>query len=282
MARAYHRRAGGTAPRRAAAFRAWRACAFWEKMLAVLQADSLVKRFGEIEAVAGVSLEVGAGEVVGLLGPNGAGKTTTLRMLAGILTPTAGDVRVCGVPLHAHPLEAKRRIGFLSGDTQLYQRLSPREVLVFFGRLYGLEERALSARVSELIERLDMGAFAERPCGALSSGQKQRANIARAFLHEPDVLILDEPTAAIDVITGQFIVESIRRERAAGRAVLFSTHIMGEAEYLCDRIVLLHNGRVIDAGPLADLLARSGCDNLTDAFLHHARGGSAAPEQPRA
>ncbi len=281
MARGYHRAGLHTFSYRATAFRAWRVPAFWDKMLAVLQADSLVKRFGDIEAVGGVSFEVGPGEVVGLLGPNGAGKTTTLRMLAGILTPTAGEVRVGGVALRAHPLAAKRRIGFLSGDTQLYQRLNPREVLVFFGRLYGLEERALGARVNDLIERLDMASFAERPCGTLSSGQKQRANIARAFLHEPDVLILDEPTAAIDVITGQFIVESIRRERAAGRAVLFSTHIMGEAEYLCDRIVLLHHGKVIDAGTLADLLARSGCANLTDAFLHHARDGGGADAQPR-
>jgi sodium transport system ATP-binding protein len=237
----------------------------------VLQAVDLFKRFGDVEAVRGVSFGVKAGEVVGLLGPNGAGKTTTLRMLAGILTPTAGRVLVGGTDLRAQPLEAKRRIGFLSGDTQLYQRLSPREVLAYFGRLYEVGETRLASRIEELVARLDMASFASRPCGALSSGQKQRANIARAFLHEPDVLILDEPTAALDVITGQFIVESIRRERAAGRAVLFSTHIMGEAEYLCDRIVLLHNGRVIDAGTLPDLLRRSGCDNLTDAFLHHAR-----------
>jgi len=112
-----------------------------------------------------------------------------------------------------------------------------------------------------------MGEFAERPCGTLSSGQKQRANIARAFLHEPDLLILDEPTVALDVVSGQFIVESIRRQREAGRGVLFSTHIMSEAEYLCDRILLIHRGHVIDEGPLEGLLARSGCRNLTDAFL---------------
>jgi len=249
-------------------------------MLAMLQAEGLAKRFEEVEAVRGVSLAVGAGEVVGLLGPNGAGKTTTLRMLAGILTPSAGRVVVGGLDLGERPLEAKRRIGFLSGDTQLYQRLSPREVLTYFGRLYGLDEERLSRRVSELIDQLDMGVFAARPCGTLSSGQKQRANIARAFLHEPDVLILDEPTAALDVITGQFIVESIRRERAAGRAVLFSTHIMGEAEYLCDRIVLLHDGRVIDAGTLRDLLRRAGCDNLTDAFLLHVKRGRSLADAP--
>jgi sodium transport system ATP-binding protein len=244
----------------------------------VLEAQHLWKRFGEVAAVCDLSLTVHPGEVVGLLGPNGAGKTTTLRMLAGILTPTRGRVLVGGTDLARDPLAAKRRIGFLSGDTQLYQRLTPREMLAYFGRLYAVDSARLSRRIDDLVEQLDMAAFASRPCGTLSSGQKQRANIARAFLHEPDVLILDEPTAALDVITGQFIVESIRRERAAGRSILFSTHIMGEAEYVCDRIVLLHGGRAIDSGTLPDLLARSGCSNLTDAFLHHiGRDQRAAP-----
>ncbi len=230
-------------------------------------AEGLVKHFGPVAAVEGVSLTVSAGEVVGLLGPNGAGKTTTLRMLAGILTPDAGTVSVGGLDIHDRPLEAKRRLGFLSGDTQLYQRLSTREVLRYFGRLYGMADPLIEARTAQLVEELEMQEFASRPCGTLSSGQKQRANIARAFLHDPDLLILDEPTVALDVISGQFIVESIRRQRDAGRAVLFSTHIMSEAEYLCDRILLLHRGRIIDEGVLDDLLARSGCRNLTDAFL---------------
>jgi len=236
-------------------------------MVPTMVAEGLVKRFGPVAAVDGVSLTVSAGEVVGLLGPNGAGKTTTLRMLAGILTPDAGCVCVGGLDIHDRPLDAKRRLGFLSGDTQLYQRLTTREVLRYFGRLYGMSDASIAARAARLIDELEMADFADRPCGTLSSGQKQRANIARAFLHEPDLLILDEPTVALDVISGQFIVESIRRERDAGRAVLFSTHIMSEAEYLCDRILLLHRGRIIDEGVLDDLLARSGCRNLTDAFL---------------
>jgi sodium transport system ATP-binding protein len=241
-----------------------------------LAAESLVKQFGAVTAVAGVSFSVGAGEVVGLLGPNGAGKTTILRMLAGILTPTAGAVRVRGLDLRQFPLEAKQRVGFLSGDTQLYQRLSPREVLEYFGRLYGIERARLARRIDELIEQLEMGPFASRPCKTLSSGQKQRANIARAFLHGPEVLILDEPTAALDVVSGQFIIEAIRAERNAGRAVLFSTHVMGEAEYLCDRILLLHNGRVLDEGSLPELLERSGCGNLTDTFLRRIGRGEGA------
>jgi len=235
-----------------------------------LEARRLGKRFGEIAAVHDVSIEVRPGEIVGLLGPNGAGKTTTLRMLAGILSPDRGEVLVDGLDLHADPIAAKRRIGFLSGDTQLYQRLTPREVLTYFGRLYQLDKAVIAARSAALVAELDMAGFADRPCGTLSSGQKQRANVARAFLHDPPLLILDEPTNALDVVSGQFIVRAIRQARDAGRAVLFSTHIMGEAEYLCDRIVLIHQGRVVDAGPLRDLLARSGCANLTDAFLHYA------------
>lgn len=235
----------------------------------VFSAQNLVKRFGNVTAVEDVSLKVHAGEVVGLLGPNGAGKTTTLRMLAGILTPTAGQVLIKGEDLRENPLAAKQRIGFLSGDTQLYQRLSPREVLLYFGRLYRMEEGRLTRRIEQLIEQLEMGAFASRLCRTLSSGEKQRSNIARAFVHEPDVLILDEPTSALDVISGQFIVEAIRRERAAGRAIILSTHIMSEAEYLCDRIYLVHKGQIVGSGTLSEILARSGCANLTDAFLHY-------------
>lgn len=237
---------------------------------AALVAEGLVKQFGSVRAVDGVSLEVRPGEVVGLLGPNGSGKTTALRMLAGILTPTAGRAWVQGLDLQAEPLAAKRCLGFLSGDTQLYQRLTPREVLRYFGRLYELTEDTITRRIGQLVAALEMSAFADRPCRTLSSGQRQRANLARAFLHEPPVLMLDEPTATLDVISGQFIINAVRRARAAGKAVLFSTHIMSEAEYLCDRLYLLNAGRITDHGTLPEILARSGCANLTDAFLQQA------------
>jgi len=240
-------------------------------MTAMLIAQGLRKQFPTVTAVDGVSLEVNAGEIVGLLGPNGAGKTTTLRMLTGVLAPTAGQAIVRGWDVRERPLETKRCIGFLSGDTQLYQRLTPREVLRYFGRLYGLTETRLEERIAALTAELEMNSFADRPCRTLSSGQKQRANIARALLHQPEVLMLDEPTAALDVVSGHFIHEAITRERAAGRAVLFSTHIMSEAERLCDRIYLLHEGRIADQGTLAEILSRAGCDNLTDAFLNYAR-----------
>jgi sodium transport system ATP-binding protein len=236
----------------------------------VVEARALCRSFGPVRAAQDISLEVRAGEIVGLLGPNGAGKTTILRMIAGVLTPDSGQVLLQGEDVSVDPIAAKRRIGFLSGDTQMYQRLTPRESLQYFGRLYGMDETRLHLRIDRMIERLEMSAYAERPCGNLSSGQKQRANIARAFLHEPDLLILDEPTAALDVVSGHFIVQSIRAEKQAGRAVLFSTHVMSEAEYLCDRILLLHEGRLVDHGTVAELLQRSGCANLTDAFLKRA------------
>jgi len=241
-----------------------------------LRAEGLTKRFGAVLAVDQATIQVDPGEVVGLLGPNGAGKTTMLRMIAGILAPDAGSVTVAGMDMATRPLEAKRAVGFHSGDTQLYRRLNAREALAYFGRLYGMEEAHLKARIDELVELLDMRSFCDRPCDTYSAGQKQRANIARAFLHEPELLILDEPTTALDVISGRFIVETIRAESAAGRAVLFSTHIMGEAEYLCDRIALLHQGRIVDHGRLDELLERSGCRNLTDTFLKLAGQEAAA------
>jgi len=232
-----------------------------------LTAQNLSRSFRDKTIIHGADLEVRSGEVLGLLGPNGAGKTTILRMLAGILTPSGGRVLLDGVDIRHAPVEARRHIGFLSGDTQLYQRLTPVEVLTFFGRLFELPPTTLKRRVHTLIEELEIGPFLDQNCGTLSSGQKQRVNIARAFLHEPHILILDEPTNALDLVSGRFIVESIRRQRTQGRAVLFSSHIMGEAEYLCDRVALLYDGHIKAAGTLEALLEQAGADNLTDAFL---------------
>jgi sodium transport system ATP-binding protein len=244
----------------------------------LVNATDLVKRFGGLTAVDGVSLTVQTGEIVGILGPNGAGKTTALRLIAGILTPTAGEVRVNDVNVHRQPLEAKRRIGFLSGDTQLYQRLTPRELLFYFGRIFEIREPLLSEQVDKLIQQLEITSFASQICRTLSTGQKQRVNIARTFLHQPDLLILDEPTAALDIVSAEFILQIIRRERDAGRGILFSTHLVHEAEFMCDRIYLLYGGKVVENGPLPEILTRSGCHNLREAFLFNIQRNGKSPK----
>jgi sodium transport system ATP-binding protein len=242
-----------------------------------IEARDLAKSFGDFEAVRDLSLTVAHGEVVGLLGPNGAGKTTTLRMLAGILTPSAGEAWIEGNHVAETPFEARRHMGFLTGGTALYARLTVREVLRYFGRLHGLHDDLIARRTEELAREFEMEPFVDQQCGSLSSGQRQRANIARAFLHQPPVLILDEPSAALDVVAGHFIIESIRRAKESGHAVLFSTHIMSEAEVLCDRIVLLHGGRVLDEGTHDAILERASAPNLTEVFLNYAhRDGGAS------
>lgn len=233
----------------------------------MIEAYRLTKRYGDVVAAADVSFSVEPGLVVGILGPNGAGKTTILRMLAGILTPTEGHALIGGHDPTLAPLEAKSRIGFLSGDTKLYQRLTPREVLRHFGEINGLDRTTIAQRTEHLATQLQMTDFVDQRCGTLSSGQTQKANLARAFLHDPPALILDEPTTALDIVTGRFVLEAIDRARTGGKAVLFSTHTMTEAEFLCDRVILLHQGRVMDAGPIPDVCDRAGARSLADAFL---------------
>ena len=247
----------------------------------MIEAVSLSKRFGEVVAADCVSFTVNPGEVVGLLGPNGAGKTTILRMLAGILTPTDGTARIGGIDVRVDPFEVKRRLGFLTGDTALYQRLSPREVLRYFGRLQSLSEAAITERIADLVRTLRMSDFADRRCAGLSAGQKQKTNIARAFLHDPPALVLDEPTSALDLVTGRFLLEAIAAARAAGKAVLFSTHVMGEAEYLCDRVLFLHRGRIVDEGTISGVCAKHAARSLTEAFLHRIDLEEAAETTPQ-
>lgn len=237
------------------------------KSKVLLEAHGLRKDYQRVTALQHLDLHVRGGEVVGLLGPNGAGKTTALRMLAAILTPSAGTAAVCGFDTRTHSLQAKQNLGFLSGDTALYKRMSPRETLAYFGRLHDMTEESIATRSDELIERLDMKDFADRYCESLSTGQQQKANIARTLIHDPPVLILDEPTVSLDIVTGGFILEAVRQARAEGKAVLFSTHIMSEAEYLCDRIVVIHQGQVRATGTHQELVARTRSEGLTQAFL---------------
>jgi sodium transport system ATP-binding protein len=240
----------------------------------VIALEGLTKDFGARRVVDGVSLSVAPGEVVGLLGPNGAGKTTTLRMLAGLITPSAGNARIDGHDVTKHPLEARGRLGFLTASTGLYERLTGREVIETFGVLNGLSPERLRERLAQLSTELGLNGLLEQRCGTLSSGQRQRVNIARALIADPPAYVLDEPTATLDPLAANDIWKLVNGARERGKAVLFSTHRMEEAEFLCTRICFLRAGKIVAEGAPPALLERSGQRSLTGAFLHFA--GAAA------
>jgi sodium transport system ATP-binding protein len=230
--------------------------------------ERLSKWFGPMPAVDDLSLSVAPGEIYGLLGPNGAGKTTTLRVLAGILSPSAGRATVDGVAVGTAATAAKRRVGFLTGTTGLYARLTARELLTYFARLQGLDAAAAAARIDWAARALDFAALLDRRCEALSTGQRQRVSVARAVLHDPPVLILDEPTVGLDVLATRFLRDFVRAERDRGKAVIFSTHYLAEAELLCDRVGLMHRGRMLREGSPGDVRAAAGgAASLEEAFL---------------
>ena len=233
----------------------------------MIRFQRLSKRYGRLTAVRDLTLDVHPGEVVALLGPNGAGKTTALRCLATLLEPSAGSASVFGADSVREPLEVRRRIAFLAASMGLYERLSARELVAYFGRLQGLDETALGRRLDELVELFGMADFQDRMCGRLSTGQRQRVSLARALVHDPPALILDEPTLGLDVLSGRTIHDFILRERARGKAVLFSTHQMEEVELLADRVGVLRTGSLVALGTTAELLAQTGAPNLARAFL---------------
>ncbi len=236
--------------------------------------ENLVKTFGDLTAVDGLSLTVAPGEIYGLLGPNGAGKTTTLRVLAGILTATSGRVVIDGIQASTASHEAKRRVGFLTGTTGLYARLTARELLTYFGRLNGMDTGAVAGRIDSIARALDFGALLDRRCETLSTGNRQRVSVARAVLHDPAVLVLDEPTVGLDVLASRFLRDFVRAERARGKAIVFSTHYLAEAELLCDRVGLMYRGRMLAEGTPASLRASAASapgtapvSSLEEAFL---------------
>jgi sodium transport system ATP-binding protein len=233
----------------------------------VIEADNLAKQFrGSVRAVDGVSFRCRPGQVYGLLGANGAGKTTTLRMLATLLKPSAGSARVAGHDVCGDSSAVRSSIGFLSAATALYGRLTAREMTEYFGRLYGLSGETLRQRVRDVFERLEID-FADRRCDTLSTGMKQKVSIARTLVHDPPVMIFDEPTLGLDVMTARAIVAFIRECREHGKTVLFSTHVMSEAEKLCDTIGIIHQGRLVAEGTLAELRARYGQQDLEEIFV---------------
>ena len=233
----------------------------------MIEVNDLHKAFGAVKAVDGVSFAARDGEITGLLGPNGAGKTTTLRMLYTLMRPDRGTVRVDGIDAAADPLAVRRRLGVLPDARGLYKRLSARENIDYFGRLQGLDATTRRRRADELIAALDMADIAERRTEGFSQGQRVKTAIARALIHDPRNVILDEPTNGLDVMATRAMRTFMRRLKDEGRCVLFSSHIMQEVGALCDRIVVIARGRVVADESPAQLLAQTGQTSLEDAFV---------------
>jgi len=234
----------------------------------------LVKEFPKkdgtfFRAVDNVSFEAGDGEIVCLLGANGAGKTTTMRILSTVFKPNSGTALIQGHDIVHASQQVRENLGFLSGDTGLYSRLRSREFITYFGRLYGLDDRTINQRIEKMAELLDMKDFLDKKIEFLSSGMKQKVSIVRSIIHNPPVMIFDEPTSGLDILTARNIISFIRDCKIQGKCVLFSTHIMREAERLADRIVMIHKGKVMAEGPLEELRAATGCTDLDDVFVHY-------------
>ena len=246
----------------------------------MIEAHHLTKTFkdkkrGLIKAVDDVSFTCRPGQIYGLLGANGAGKTTTLRLLATLLRPTSGSAKLAGFDVGADPDKVRANVGFLAASTALYGRLTSREMITYFGELNGMGAAAIKARLDILADELDMREFLDRRCDKFSTGMKQKTSIARTLIHDPAVMIFDEPTLGLDVMTARSIVKFVRECRNRGKTVIYSTHVMSEVEKICDVIGIIHDGRLVAEGTLADLQLRYGEKDMEEIFIK-AVGGEAA------
>lgn len=242
----------------------------------VIEASELTKKFGEVTAVDSVSFSVPAGQVFGLLGPNGAGKTTTLRMLATLIEPTAGTATVTGLDIRRDAAAVRSSIGVVNGGMGLYDRLTGREILRYFGRLYEMDDSAITARIEELDAVLDLKGTLDRQAGGFSTGMKQKIVIARAVMHDPPVIFFDEASSGLDVMARRALLDFVKRYPGTDRAVIYSTHVMSEVEELCDRIAIIAEGRLVAEGTVESLAASTGADNLEGAFFRLVSPGVAA------
>ncbi len=246
----------------------------------MIEAKNLTKTFkdkkrGVITAVNDISFTCRPGQIYGLLGANGAGKTTTLRLLATLLQPTSGTAKLAGYDVIADADKVRANVGFLAASTALYGRLTAREMIRYFGRLNGLSETDIKARLGRLADELDMREFLDRRCEKFSTGMKQKTSIARTLIHDPAVMIFDEPTLGLDVMTARSIVKFVRECRNRGKTVIYSTHVMSEVEKICDIIGIIHHGRLVTEGTLAELQQRFGEQDMEEIFVK-AVGGEAA------
>lgn len=218
-------------------------------------------------AVADVSFECQPGRVFSLLGPNGAGKTTTMRMLSTIFKPTSGSIEIAGIDAIQNPREARRKIGFLTGSTGLYARLTPNELVKYFADLYQVAPADFKRRKEQLFDLLDMNEFQNKRIGKLSTGMKQKVSICRTMIHDPEVVVFDEPTSGLDVITAENIIELIRDCKSQGKTVIFSSHIMSEVDLLCDDMAIVHQGKLLYNGTMEDFRSNQQAESLTGEFI---------------
>ncbi len=222
-------------------------------------------------AVSNISFRCEPGKVFSLLGPNGAGKTTTLRMLSTIFKPTSGTILLNGIDAVKQPNEARKQVGFLTGSTGMYARLTPDELVDYFGRLYGVAESDIKIRKNKLFDLLDMHSFKDKRIGKLSTGMKQKVSITRTMIHNPDIVIFDEPTSGLDVITAENIIQLIRDCKNEGKTVIFSSHIMSEVDLLCDDLAIIHKGQLAYSGTMEDFRTNMQTENLTSEFIRVVR-----------
>ena len=234
----------------------------------MIRVDGIYKSFGKVRAVSGVSFEAPDGRVTGLLGPNGAGKSTTLRVLYTVLKPDEGSASIDGIDVVGDPLRARQRIGALPHGAGLYPQLTARENIAYFARLCGIDKAEVDDRVDEIVRLLEIDGFAERRTKGFSQGQRTKVALARALVHDPQNIILDEPSNGLDVMATRSLRELILKLKDAGRCVLFSSHVMQEVAALCDDICIIANGKVAIDDSVEGIRARTGCDDLEDAFVH--------------
>lgn len=214
-----------------------------------------------------ISFNLGKGQIIGILGPNGAGKTTLLRMIAGIMEPSSGSIKIDGLEYGKDDIEIKRKLAYLSGNTKLYKDISPLELLKMCGEYYGVDNEVLDKRIEDIVKRFDMESFMHQRIEKLSTGQYQRVSIARCLVHDPDYYILDEATSGLDVISGKVIIDFIKSERDRGKGVIYSTHYMEEADSISDAIIMINKGKIIANGTSSELKKKTKTDNLRDTFF---------------
>jgi sodium transport system ATP-binding protein len=238
----------------------------------MIEVSELTKCFsdakrGTVSALGGVSFEVKPGEVFGLLGPNGAGKTTCLRILSTVLRPTSGRTIISGYDVANYPVQVRSRIGFMSNNTGIYDRMTAWEMVEYFGKLYGLTGDALGSRMDEVFTMLQMHEFKDLLCSKMSTGMRQKVSIARTIVHDPPVLIFDEPTSGLDVLVARNVIKAVAQLRDAGKSIIYSTHIMSEVERLCDRIAVIHKGLILAMGTRQELCEQQKTDSMEELFF---------------